>query len=52
MTPSNSATPALTTTTTGLLRADVTPYNKFRVGTTAYTSGTANARITTRTVQE
>lgn len=52
MTPANSATPALTATTTGIFRADMTPYAKFRVGTTAYTSGTATARIVTRTVLE
>lgn len=50
MTPANSATGATTTTGTGLFKADVTPYNRFRVGTTAYTSGTANARITSRMI--
>ncbi len=52
MTPSNSATGATTATATGLFKADVTPYNKFRVGTTAYTSGTANTRVTQRTIQD
>lgn len=52
MTPSNSATGATTATTAGVYRADVTPYNRFRIGTTAYTSGTANTRIVASPTQD
>ncbi len=49
MTPANSATPASTHSTANqsqVYKADVTPYNKFRVGTTAFTSGTATGIVT------
>lgn len=49
MTPSNSATPVLSHNTANasvLFGADVAPYTKFRVSTTAYTSGTGSGRMT------
>lgn len=52
MTPANSATGATSATALGLFKADVTPYNRFRVGTTAYTSGTVVSRIVAHTVQD
>jgi len=50
MLPTNSATPAATHSSanaTAAYTGNVTPFNKFRVGTTAFTSGTANAKVTT-----
>lgn len=52
MTPANSATGAVSATALGVFRADVTPYNRFRAGTTAYTSGTVNSRIVGRPLQD
>lgn len=50
MTPVSGAAAATTATAGGLWKADVTPFGKFRLGTTAYTSGTANARIVSNVV--
>lgn len=52
MTPANSATGSLTATALGVYRGDVTPFNRFRIGTTAYTSGTVTSRIVGRPLQD
>lgn len=52
MTPANSATGVLSATALGVFRGDVTPFNRFRIGTTAYTSGTVNSRVVGRPLQD
>lgn len=51
-TPSNSATGVTTATTTGAWAFDVTNYKTFRLGTTAYTSGTINYRENSYAINE